>query len=250
MKSKKKRGNIVKKKKWIFVISVLVIGLAIGGVRYLNSSYVAQQEAYDSLSSTIEGISIEYDRQDEIVYAPQDASVGLIFYPGGKVDFEAYAPLMEAFAREGIMSVVVHMPANLAIFDMDAAEDIRNDYPQIEKWYIGGHSLGGAMAASYLEDCEEHYEGLLLLAAYSTVDYSNSELEVLSVYGTNDGVMNREKYEEYQKNLPQTAQEYVIEGGNHANFGYYGHQEGDEQATISREEQIVKTVEQFVEMTR
>lgn len=238
----------MKKRKWL--LGVIVLAVIGGSAWYLSDSYEAMPEAYDSLYSKVEGIRIEYDKQDEIVYAPQDASVGLIFYPGGKVDFEAYAPLMEAFAREGIMSVVVHMPANLAIFDMDAAEDIRDDYPQIEKWYIGGHSLGGAMAASYLEKCEERYEGILLLAAYSTVDYSNSDLEVLSIYGTNDGVMNREKYEECQKNLPQTAQEYVIQGGNHANFGYYGHQEGDEHAAISREEQIVKTVEQFIKMTQ
>lgn len=240
----------MKKRKWLLGVLVIVLVVVGGCVWYLNDSYVAMPEAYESINSKMEGIRIEYDRQDEIVYAPQDATVGLIFYPGGKVHFEAYAPLMEACAREGILSVVVHMPANLAIFDMDAAEDIRDDYPQIEKWYIGGHSLGGAMAASYLEKCEERYEGLLLLAAYSTVDYSNSDLDVLSIYGTNDGVMNREKYEEYQKNLPQEAQEYVIEGGNHANFGYYGHQEGDEQASISREEQIEQTVEQFVEMTQ
>lgn len=240
----------MKKRKWLFGMIVVCVVVFVGCAWYLSGSYSAQQEAYDSLYSEIDGIRIEYDKQDEIVYVPQDATVGLIFYPGGKVEFEAYAPLMEAYARQGILSVLVHMPANLAIFDMDAAEDIREDYPQIEKWYIGGHSLGGAMAASYLENCEEHYEGLLLLAAYSTVDYSNSDLEVLSIYGTNDGVMNREKYEAYQKNLPQKAQEYVVEGGNHANFGYYGEQDGDQKATISREEQIAKTVEQFVKITQ
>lgn len=240
----------MKKRVWFIGMAMMVLVILGLGIGYVGNVYEPQQEAYDSLQRNQDGIRVIYDKKDEIIYEPEHATVGFIFYPGGKVAFEAYAPLMEACAKEGILSVVVHMPANLAIFDMDAAEDIREDYPQIKRWYIGGHSLGGAMAASYLEKSEEAYEGLVLLAAYSTVDYSNMDLEVLSVYGTNDGVMNREKYEECRKNLPQSMVEYVIEGGNHANFGYYGEQEGDENATITREEQQIQTVQQIVEMMK
>lgn len=240
----------MKKRVWFIGVAMMVLVILGLGIGYVGNVYEPQQEAYDSLQRNQDGIRVIYDKKDEIIYEPEHATVGFIFYPGGKVAFEAYAPLMEACAKEGILSVVVHMPANLAIFDMDAAEDIREDYPQIKRWYIGGHSLGGAMAASYLEKSEEAYEGLVLLAAYSTVDYSNMDLEVLSVYGTNDGVMNREKYEVCRKNLPQSMVEYVIEGGNHANFGYYGEQEGDENATITREEQQIQTVQQIVEMMK
>lgn len=240
----------MKKRVWFIGLAMMVLVILGLGIGYVGNVYEPQQEAYDSLQRNQDGIRVIYDKKDEIIYEPEHATVGFIFYPGGKVAFEAYAPLMEACAKEGILSVVVHMPANLAIFDMDAAKDIREDYPQIKRWYIGGHSLGGAMAASYLEKSEEAYEGLVLLAAYSTVDYSNRDLEVLSVYGTNDGVMNREKYEVCRKNLPQSMVEYVIEGGNHANFGYYGEQEGDENATITREEQQIQTVQQIVEMMK
>lgn len=240
----------MKKRVWFIGVAMMVLVILGLGIGYVGNVYEPQQEAYDSLQRNQDGIRVIYDKKDEIIYEPEHATVGFIFYPGGKVAFEAYAPLMEACAKEGILSVVVHMPANLAIFDMDAAEDIREDYPQIKRWYIGGHSLGGAMAASYLEKSEEAYEGLVLLAAYSTVDYSNMDLEVLSVYGTNDGVMNREKYEVCRKNLPQSMVEYAIEGGNHANFGYYGEQEGDENATITREEQQIQTVQQIVEMMK
>ena len=101
------------------------------------------------------------------------------------------------------------------------------------------------MAASYVSKHTEDFEGLVLLAAYSTEDLSDSGLKVLSVYGSEDGVLNREKYEEYRDNLPEHTVEKVIEGGNHAGFGSYGEQEGDGQAKISQEEQIEVTVEKI-----
>lgn len=101
------------------------------------------------------------------------------------------------------------------------------------------------MAASYVSKHTEDFEGLVLLAAYSTEDLSDSGLKVLSVYGSEDGVLNREKYEEYRSNLPKDTVEYVMEGGNHAEFGSYGEQEGDGQARISQGEQIAITVEKI-----
>lgn len=120
--------------------------------------------------------------------------------------------------------------------------------PEIEDWYIGGHSLGGSMAASYLVDHIEDYEGLILLGSYSTADLSQSDLAVLSVFGSEDRVMNREKYEESKSNLPSNFTEYIIDGGCHAYFGMYGAQDGDGTPTITNEEQIRLTVEHIVKM--
>ena len=99
------------------------------------------------------------------------------------------------------------------------------------------------MAASYAAKHAEEFEGLVLLAAYSTEDLSDSGLKVLSLYGSEDGVLNREKYEEYRSNLPEDTVEYVIQGGNHAGFGSYGEQEGDGQARVSQGEQIAIMVD-------
>ena len=180
-------------------------------------------------------------------FIPEDAAAGFIFYPGGKVEYAAYAPLMRALAEEGVLCVLTEMPLNLAVLDMNAAGGIPEQYPQVKKWYIGGHSLGGSMAASHAAKNAGVYEGLVLLAAYSTADLSASGMEVISVYGSEDGVMNMEKYEENKGNLPAEFEEYIIEGGCHAGFGSYGAQDGDGTPSITGEEQLAETVRLLTE---
>lgn len=219
-----------------------VILLAAVGI-YLGDFYKASDAALVSISKPTEGIVVSEEPNKMIVFKPKDAMEGLIFYPGGKVEYEAYAPLMEALAKEGILCVLVHMPANLAVLDVNAADGIQEDFPQIEEWYIGGHSLGGSMAASYLGKHIDEYEGLILFSSYSTEDLRTSDLDVLSIYGSEDGVLNADKYDSNQVNLPSEFEEFVIEGGCHAYFGSYGKQDGDGKPTITNEEQIRITAE-------
>ena len=177
------------KKILIVIASVVLIG-AIGCGIYISDYYHAEDEAFEAICNEDEAVIETEIKNDQIIFAPQNKpKAGLIFYPGGKVQYEAYAPLMEAFAREGILSIVVHMPGNLAVLNMDAAEDVKKMYPEVENWYIGGHSLGGAMAASYVSEHVDEYKGLLLLAAYSTADLSDSGLNVILLYGSEDKVL-------------------------------------------------------------
>ena len=166
----------------------------------------------------------------------------MILYPGGKVEYTAYAPLMRALADEGVLGVLVRMPLNLAVLDINAANGIPEQYPQIKRWYIGGHSLGGSMAASHAAKNASAYDGLVLLASYSTADLSASDLPVISIFGSEDGVLNMEKYAECKRNLSAAFEEHIIEGGCHAGFGSYGPQDGDGVPTMTGEEQIAQTV--------
>jgi len=236
-----------RKKVAVIVICVIFIMVAAMGI-YLSDSYDATEVAQAALVSD-DKVTVEHI-EGAIVFMPEEVSEGFIFYPGGKVAHEAYAPLMRAYAQEGMACILLEMPFDLAVFDMNAAEDYRYLYPEIEKWYLGGHSLGGAMAASFMEKHIEEYEGLILCASYSTVDYSTSDLKIISVYGSNDGVLNKEKYQECRKNLPEDMAELIIEGGNHAFFGTYGLQEGDGTATIANDSQILETVEFTLESIR
>lgn len=215
---------------------------------YVDDYYRADLDAIGAFEAE-DGVpmSIEIRDDNKTVYAPENANAGLIFYPGGKVEYTAYEPLMAACASEEILTVLVEMPFNLAVLDVDAAEGIAEQYPQIEHWYLGGHSLGGSMAAAYLSDHAEEFEGLVLLGSYSTADLSDTSLEVLSVYGSEDHVLNREKYEKNKDNLPDDFTEIQIEGGCHAYFGMYGPQEGDGIPTISNKEQIERTVEEIID---
>ena len=237
-----------KRKIFITVTSiVLVIAFFVGACAiYLGDYYRADNEAIDAFLP--QGSAWKEEPNGNIVFEPGGATTGLIFYPGGKVEHTAYIPLMQACAENGILCVIVEMPFNLAVFDINAADGIQKEYPQIENWYIGGHSLGGSMAASYLEKHTNEYEGLILLGSYSTADLSDDELEVLSIYGSEDQVLNREKYNDNISNLPKDFKEIVIEGGCHAYFGMYGAQEGDGTPSITNEEQIQQTVEYIAQM--
>ena len=239
-----------KRKRKIFIIVtsiVLVIAFFVGACAiYLGDYYRADNEAIGAFLP--QGSAWKEEPNGNIVFEPDGATTGLIFYPGGKVEHTAYIPLMQACAENGILCVIVEMPFNLAVFDINAADGIQKEYPQIENWYIGGHSLGGSMAASYLEKHTDEYEGLILLGSYSTADLSDDELEVLSIYGSEDQVLNREKYNDNISNLPKDFKEIVIEGGCHAYFGMYGAQEGDGTPSITNEEQIQQTVEYIAQM--
>ncbi len=182
------------------------------------------------------------------VFTPDAPQAGLIFYPGGKVEYTAYAPLMQLLADNGILCVIPKMPLNLAVMDMDAAADIIPLFPHIDTWYIGGHSLGGSMAASYAARSND-FAGLILLASYSTADLTESHLPVLSIYGSRDGVLNMESYKEYFCNLPADTTEIILEGGNHAQFGSYGKQEGDGNPLIGEFEQQLQTMSQILYFT-
>lgn len=234
------------KKKIVYIVLAVVVMIAAGCGFYINDYYRAEEEAISCMAEPDGNVNVVED-EGRIVFVPEKPEAGLIFYPGGKVEYSAYAPLMEACAQRGILCVLVEMPGNLAVLDMDAAdgiiEEIGGIYGEIDKWYMAGHSLGGSMAASYVEENHGEFEGLVLLAAYSTAELTDTELEVLSIYGDYDEVLNMEKYEKYRGNLPENMKEVVIEGGCHAYFGKYGMQEGDGQPTISQEKQIEITAE-------
>lgn len=238
----------MKRKKYIWkaVGIAVVVGLVVFCGIYLNDYYHADMEAINAFvtDNTVDRQVLEGNM---IAYVPERTEAGFVFYPGGKVEYLAYEPLMRALASEGVLCILVEMPFNLAVFDVDAAEGVQELFPGIEKWYIGGHSLGGSMAASYLSENAEDFKGMILLGSYSTVDLNQDSLQVLSVYGSEDEVLNQEKYSENKSNLPEDFTEKVIDGGCHAFFGMYGAQEGDGVPTISNEEQIVLTAEIIVE---
>ena len=233
----KKRARIILS---VCLAFLLVIG--IGGYAYMSDYYHADETALEVMAYQTDRVQTEQDG-DVIWFVPEDPIAGLIFYPGGKVEHTAYAPLMRACAENGILCALVRMPGNLAVLDPNAADGLQEAYPEITTWYIAGHSLGGAMAANYAAAHAEDFDGLILLAAYSTKDLTGTPLRVLSVYGSEDGVMNRESYEKNRANLPADTTEVVLDGGCHAQFGCYGPQAGDGIPTISGEEQLRQTAE-------
>lgn len=208
---------------------------------YINDYYKATDKAKKAMLGSELVVVKEFEdyylfsKNPAISYVEDEK--GIVFYPGGKVDEKAYAPFLLKFAENGYNVYLVKMPAKLAIFGANAAEDIMEKETHIAHWTMMGHSLGGAMAADFSASHDEEVDALVMLAAYSLEDLNNLEMDVYSFYGSEDQVLNMEKYTECKKNLPADVIEAVIEGGNHAYYAHYGEQEGDGTASITREEQ-------------
>lgn len=233
----KKRTRII-----LSVCLAVLLVFGVGGYAYVSDYYHADEIALEAMAYQTDSVQTEQDG-NVTWFVPENSTTGLIFYPGGKVEHTAYAPLMRACAEQGILCALVQMPGNLAVLDANAADGLQQEHPEVTTWYIAGHSLGGAMASNYAAAHSEDFDGLILLAAYSTKDLTGTTLRVLSVYGSEDGVMNRESYEKNRANLPADTTEVILDGGCHSQFGNYGPQDGDGIPTISGEEQIRQTTE-------
>ena len=169
----------------------------------------------------------------------------IIFYPGGKVEETAYAVLLHDLAAKGMDACLVRMPFHLAVLGRNKAAHVMKEY-DYDHWYIGGHSLGGVMAADYAADHSADLDGVYLLAAYPAKPLSENTQTVM-IYGSEDSVLNMEKLKEANQYLPSDSDTCVIQGGNHAQFGNYGTQKGDGTASISSEEQQKQTVALILE---
>ncbi len=177
------------------------------------------------------------------------SSEAVIFYPGAKVEYTAYLPLCAKLAEQGVDCFLVEMPFHLAIFGMNKAGKIMDDY-SYENWYLAGHSLGGAFGANYVADHVEDFAGLIMLAAYPTKPLVSEDLKVISIYGNKDTVLNKENLEAGKEFVPEHYTEIGLGGANHAGFGNYGPQEGDGEATMEREKQQDMTVQYIMKMIR
>lgn len=204
------------------------------GLSYLNNS--------DTITVThiSDGFLLEGYMFDG--YGQDDA---LIFYPGAKIEYLAYAPLMRSLAENGVDTFLLKMPLNLAIFGKNTANSIISTY-NYKKWHLAGHSLGGAMIADYAYNSQYIFQDIFLLGSYSTKNLNQKNINTYFIYGSNDNVVNKEKLKENQELLNGNYKETILNGGNHAKFGFYGPQKGDGTAEISTDEQIRITVDTII----
>jgi dienelactone hydrolase len=231
------------KRRILYGTASLVL-LAVFGFTYW--AYTPLGPTQTALNSLVDSENISIIETNRIIFTPKETrDTGFIFYPGGHVDPRSYSSIAHQIADEGYLVIIPKMPFNLAVMNKRAAVKIINDYKEIDNWVIGGHSLGGAMAASLVHDEPEMFEGLVLLAAYPPQNNNISSLDiyVTIVYGSLDQLATQSEIEESLPLLPFETENVLIEGGNHAQFGDYGTQNGDGVATIEPEEQLKIVIE-------
>ena len=220
--------------KWGKIIAgvfLAVLVLAAGGFFWYVSDYYRAEDVALEVLSTGDNIEV---RDDLTILSPSyPTDTAVIFYPGAKVEGTAYLPLLDQLRQNGLTCILVEMPLHLAIFGVNAAEEVMAQFPDISHWYIAGHSMGGAMASQFASEHPDDVDGLILLGAYLYGDYPPED--TLTIYGSlNQSVEDK---------IDHTENVVEIEGGNHAQSGNYGPQKGDLPATISAEEQQAQTVE-------
>ena len=232
----------------IIILAVLTIAGS-GFIIWVETPLGPMNEALDALKTDTK---VRVTTGEWLVFQPNNSTphIGFIIYPGGRVDYRSYAPEAHAIATNNYLVIVVKMPFNLAVFDPNAAQKVIDSYPTITSWAVGGHSLGGTMAAQYASNAPQSLKGLVLWASYpaSGNDLSKTQLNVLTIHGTLDGLVSFSQIDDSMKMLPNDAIRVEIQGGNHAQFGWYGPQPSDNEATLTRKEQQREIVQATTEL--
>ncbi|MCM3322671.1 alpha/beta family hydrolase [Cytobacillus kochii] len=232
------------KSKVFLILSALVV-TAIGGF------FIWTQFTYHSVNEPTIPVDNQIRVEDDwLLFGDPNSQIGIILYPGAKVEPEAYAYIGQELAKENLFIAIPHVTLNIAILDVSKANDIISTYKDVN-WFVGGHSMGGAAAAMYADKNIDQVHGLILLGAYASDNdtLTNSKLPVLSISGSNDGLSTPAKVDEKKVFLPDEADFVEIEGGNHAYFGVYGEQSGDNPADISikkQQETIIDTITHWI----
>lgn len=238
--------------KWV-VRSLLIVTLLVAGL-WVYDNYLSPFPATgDVAQALVSGDLVIVHNDDNLEFEPQAVvDKGLILYTGARVDPEAYANVARGVAEGGVLVVVVKHPLNYPILGVSAAEDVIQAHPDITSWYIGGHSLGGAMAAEFAQS-NQRIAGLVLMGAFpgDSANLSLRNLGTLVIYGSEDGLATPDEVEEKAASrLPDSAEFHEIVGGNHAQFGSYGSQDGDGLASITAADQQGSTITAILRFMR
>ncbi|GAB6438446.1 MULTISPECIES: alpha/beta hydrolase [Bacillus] len=232
-------------KKWMKIVLYSLLGiLLMGSITFFVWSQFTYKPTKEALS-LVEGKKDE----DHIVFGEKEAKIGIIFYQGAKVEVEAYSYLGESLAKDGYFVVMPKLPLNLAILGINAVDSVMEQYPEVQKWYVAGHSMGGAMISKYAFQHEDKVDGIIFLGSYPADDFSTKSIPMLSIYGEIDALATVEKIENNKKLMSKNTTMHMIKGGNHAHFGMYGEQKGDNASLITakaQRDETVKVIEQWL----
>jgi hypothetical protein len=211
----------------VTVLVLLVVGVLVWAHMVMGGERPASLRAWRDPAVTISMTG------HSLVMRPtgEDSGVGLVFIPGAKVDPSAYLYKLSGIVHRGVTVVITKPTLNLAFFDTRPLSAFTTDAPAVTRWFVGGHSLGGVRACQLADG--PGVNGLILFGSYCANDLSSSTLTVLSISGSRDGLSTPQKIADARPLLPDSARFVVIRGADHASFGDYGPQPGDNPATIT-----------------
>jgi pimeloyl-ACP methyl ester carboxylesterase len=240
-----------KRRVGLFSLVILIAVSAFFGIRWATSARPPLPEAVEAMES---GDLVAVTDGAWLTFSPIPVTpeTGFVFYPGGRIDPRGYAPLMRAIASAGVLVVVPEMPINMAPFRPNVADEILGAYPGIRHWVIGGHSVGGTMAAQYTNSHRDAIAGLAIWASYpaDNVDLADAGIPVVLIYGSLDPRVNDDSIARRQRLLPADTRYVRIDGADHHQFGSYEIKPQEHHATIDRAAQQKQTIEQTLNLIR
>ncbi len=241
------------KKRLILIIVLALLIIAVTSFLIYVSDYNhADNTAITALSSN--GSYTVNNTSNYITFTPttNKSSTGIIFYPGAKIQPEAYSLIASKLATNGYTTIIVKMPFNLAIFGENKANDVIAQHGEIKTWVIAGHSLGGVFASDYAVNHQDKIKGIIYLGSYPNTNASNTTLKALSIRGSLDGFTTNKEISQNLNKFPINTTFITIDGGNHYNFAdIFGDvQAGDNPNTITRQEQQNITVNNILEFLK
>ena len=222
------------KRFWLGGLLLLFIALGGLGGRWLAYERQPLSQAVAALESDA---AVSVVQTPWLTFTPLEGLVttGFIFYPGGRISYLGYADLLRALAAEGYLVVSPRMPLNIAALKPRAADAVIAAHPEIQHWVIGGHSVGGTMAAQYTSQHSDEIVGLVIWASYpaDSADLSTLDIPITLIYGSLDPAANADQVLPRRRFFPEEARFVRIVGGDHHQFGSYIVQPDERHATIS-----------------
>ncbi|WP_214828559.1 alpha/beta hydrolase [Exiguobacterium algae] len=227
--------------KWtaLSIVALLLVAV-IGFLVWTQFTYGPTDEAETYAAQAVE-------EEGYLAFGDPASEVGVVLYPGAKVEKEAYAYYGTRLSEEGVFVVIPSLRLNLGILDIDAAEPIIEKYSDVKAWYVAGHSLGGSAASGFALEHVSQVEGVIFLASYPIRSMKDRDLKVLSISGEQDGLAVPEDIEASRDDAPADSEFYQIKGGNHANFGMYGPQKGDQDSPLTSKQQMDEAIGKILE---
>lgn len=181
------------------------------------------QAAAEAVAALTTDASVAVEQGENLVFRPvgKAATLGVILYPGASCDIRGYAPLLRRIAAAGYLVVDVAMPLEFALFAPNRALGVMAAHPEVKRWVLIGHSMGGAMAGTFVAHHPDSMAGLILWDAYPASGLADYHHPVWLIHRARPDGTPPASFVNKRSSFPADSHWVPIPGGIHMYFGAF-----------------------------